>query len=288
MCKLLSMFSKLSGIWLGRSGGEKPPIQQPPVQPSSTGQPPRRQAPVHRQQASVQPPPPTITINQLTNQPEQRQEKDMNTGSDRIVRQLVSPPYEGIFGRNAYENRIHSNSNVHNVPLYLTEPLVSGNRQLQINGPTLAPPADLYHLTPHREGPISTPTSAWSPAFYTPARSPRTPFIIKPPKFRGEPGKLEEFLIEFDMCCEANEWTEVEKLRYLKTSLIGSATFLLRRESTNLQKERYTFDSLITALKNEYRSKLSCEQWLSKLMQIRQSSTQTVSECKNCPYPTKL
>lgn len=267
MCNLAylrKMFSKISGLWSsGSNNNNNQNIIEPIVQPI----PPPGQPPV-----------PTITVDQ----PADRQEEDMSTGTDRLVRQLRPPQYEGIFGQNAYDNRVRQD-NMYNIePIYVSEPLVAGDQQMQYRGSNLVPQIDTCHLTPQRGGPIITSTGTpLRPSTPEVPRSPMRPWIIKPPKFSGESGKLEEFLIQFDMCSEANEWTEFEKLRYLKTSIIGSATYILRREGTNIQKERYTFDSLISTLKAEYGSKLSSEQWLSKLMQLKQSSNQSVSEYKH-------
>jgi len=63
--------------------------------------------------------------------------------------------------------------------------------------------------------------------------------ILKPPKFDGT-GSFETFLAQFRICAVYNQWTEAEKLVYLRGSLKKEAVQVLwdySAETTNSLKE---------------------------------------------------
>ena len=73
---------------------------------------------------------------------------------------------------------------------------------------------------------------------------------VKPSRFTGQ--NFEAFQIEFDSICDANEWDDNQRLRYLKASMKENAVFILSQKP----RDDWTYSSLMQALKQKY----SCPQ----------------------------
>ena len=95
-----------------------------------------------------------------------------------------------------------------------------------------------------------------------PSKSRDSRFTMKPPRFEGKEHCIESHLVQFDIVAKRNGWDDSEKADFLKCSLVGKASHLLRDLS-----ESATFDDIVYKLRQRYGS---LEQLESFRMELKQ------------------
>ncbi|KYN29940.1 hypothetical protein ALC57_00610 [Trachymyrmex cornetzi] len=111
-----------------------------------------------------------------------------------------------------------------------------------------------------------------TPVFFHHARLPR----IDIPKFNGSPSEWLSFKDLFSSLILANPTlTSVEKLQYLKTSLIGSASHLLKNTALTADNFQKAWDALISFYENK---RLLVHSALYSLMNLKRMTKESAAE----------
>ena len=79
--------------------------------------------------------------------------------------------------------------------------------------------------------------------------------MMKPPRFEGKEHCIESHLVQFDIVAKRNGWDDSEKADFLKCSLVGEASQLLRDLS-----ESATYDDIVYKLRQRYGSRRTIEE----------------------------
>ena len=74
-------------------------------------------------------------------------------------------------------------------------------------------------------------------------------FMMKPPRFEGKEHCIESHLVQFNIVAKRNGWDDSEKTDFLKCSLVGEASHLLRDLSDSA-----TYDDIVYKLRQRYGS----------------------------------
>ena len=77
-----------------------------------------------------------------------------------------------------------------------------------------------------------------------PSKSRDSKFMMKPPRFEGKEHCIESHLVQFDIVAKRNGWDDSEKTDFLKCSLVGEASHLLRDLSDSA-----TYDDIVYKLR---------------------------------------
>ncbi|KYQ49121.1 hypothetical protein ALC60_11735 [Trachymyrmex zeteki] len=111
-----------------------------------------------------------------------------------------------------------------------------------------------------------------APVFFHHARLPR----IDIPKFNGSPSEWLSFKDLFSSLIIANPTlTSVEKLQYLKTNLIGSASHLLKNTALTADNFQKAWDALISFYENK---RLLVHSALHSLMSLKRMTKEPSTE----------
>ncbi|XP_018316899.1 uncharacterized protein, partial [Mycetomoellerius zeteki] len=111
-----------------------------------------------------------------------------------------------------------------------------------------------------------------APVYFHHARLPR----IDIPKFNGSPSEWLSFKDLFNSLIIANPTlTSVEKLQYLKTSLVGSASHLLKNTALTADNFQKAWDSLISFYENK---RLLVHSALHSLMTLKRMTKESAAE----------
>ena len=94
---------------------------------------------------------------------------------------------------------------------------------------------------------------------------------MKPPKFDGKT-PLDEFVIAFENCARFNQWSRYDKAAYLRNSLTGSASQLLRDSASD------TYSELIGKLERRYGTKGQQERFRAEIRCRRRKKDESVTE----------
>lgn len=121
----------------------------------------------------------------------------------------------------------------------------------------------------------STSQSSSLPVYFHHARLPR----IDIPKFNGSPSEWLSFKDLFSSLITSNPTlSAVEKLQYLKTSLVGSASHLLKNTSLTSDNFQKAWDSLISFYENK---RLLVNPALHSLLSLKQMTKESASEMEH-------
>ena len=84
--------------------------------------------------------------------------------------------------------------------------------------------------------------------------------FIKPPRFDGKDNCLESHLVQFEIIAKHNQWNDSEKADFLKCSLSGEASHMLRDLD-----DKATYDDVIGQLRQRYGSLEQIESYRMEL-----------------------
>ena len=96
--------------------------------------------------------------------------------------------------------------------------------------------------------------------------------MIKPPRFEGKDSCLESHLVKFEIVAKRNRWDEFEKADFLKCSLSGEASHLLRDLSDSA-----TYDDVIYKLRQRYGSLEQIESFRMELKQRKRKPGESLT-----------
>ena len=145
-------------------------------------------------------------------------------------------------------------------------------------GSTSLTPQSAYHLAP-----LSTKPSDVG-ARYVPTPLPRSDrggkpgkprddrSFIKPPRIGGKDNCIESHLVQFEIIAKRNQWDENEKADFLKCSLSGKASHMLRDLD-----ETATYDDVITKRRQRYGSLEQTESFRMELKQRKRKPGESLS-----------
>lgn len=97
---------------------------------------------------------------------------------------------------------------------------------------------------------------------------------MKPGKFDGT-GSLETFLAQFELCARYNQWSEDDKVDYLRCALDKAATQLLWDFGA---RDNVTYEDLVDRLQQRYGAEGQAETFRAQLYYRRQRSDETLSD----------
>ena len=98
------------------------------------------------------------------------------------------------------------------------------------------------------------------------------PYYIKPPRFDGK-GCIEAYITQFNIVANRNKWTEEEKVDFMKISLSGEASNILKDI-----KENISFEELEQRLKARYGSLDQVEAYRVQLKSRRRKRGESLSD----------
>jgi len=96
--------------------------------------------------------------------------------------------------------------------------------------------------------------------------------FIKPPRFEGKDSCIESHLSQFEIISKRNRWDESEKADYLKCSLIGEASRILRD-----LPDSATYDDVVYKLRQRYGSLEQIESFRMELKQRKRKPGESLS-----------
>ena len=96
--------------------------------------------------------------------------------------------------------------------------------------------------------------------------------FIKPPRFEGKDNCLEFHLVQFEIIAKHNKWDDLEKADFLKCSLSGEASHLLRDLD-----EKATYDDVVSQLRQRYDSLEEIESYRMELKYRKRKPGETLS-----------
>ena len=96
--------------------------------------------------------------------------------------------------------------------------------------------------------------------------------FIKPPRFEGEDNCLESHLVQFEIIAKHNQWDDLEKADFLKCSLSGEASHMLRDLD-----EKATYDDVVSQLRQRYGSLEQIESYRMELKHRKRKLGETLS-----------
>ena len=94
---------------------------------------------------------------------------------------------------------------------------------------------------------------------------------MKAPKFDGKT-PLDEFIIAFENCARFNGWSKYDKAAYLRNSLTGNASQLLRNSAND------TYSELVGKLERRYGTKGQQERFRAEIRCRRRKKDESVAE----------
>ena len=97
-------------------------------------------------------------------------------------------------------------------------------------------------------------------------------FMIKPPRFEGKDSCLESHLVKFEIVAKRNKWDEFEKADFLKCSLSGEASHLLRDLSDSA-----SYDDVVYKLRQRYGSLEQIESFRMELKQRKRKPGESLT-----------
>ena len=95
---------------------------------------------------------------------------------------------------------------------------------------------------------------------------------MKPPRFEGKEHCIESHLVQFEIVAKRNGWDDGEKADFLKCSLVGEASQLLRDLS-----ESATYDDIVYKLRQRYGSLEQLESYRMELKQRKRRPGESLS-----------
>ena len=96
--------------------------------------------------------------------------------------------------------------------------------------------------------------------------------FIKPPRFEGKDNCLESHLVQFEIIAKHNQWNDSEKADFLKCSLSGEASHMLRDLD-----EKATNDDVVSQLRQRYGSLEQLESYRMELKHRKRRTGETLS-----------
>ena len=105
-----------------------------------------------------------------------------------------------------------------------------------------------------------------------PNKSRDSKYMMKPPRFEGKEHCIESHLVQFDIVAKRNGWDDSEKADFLKCSLVGEASQLLRDLS-----ESATYDDIVYKLRQRYGSLEQLESFRMELKQRKRRPGESLS-----------
>ena len=96
--------------------------------------------------------------------------------------------------------------------------------------------------------------------------------FIKPPRFEGKDNCVESHLMQFDIIAKRNQWDELEKADFLKCTLSGEASHMLRDLD-----ETATYDDVVTKLRQRYGSLEQIESFRMELKQRKRKPGESLA-----------
>ena len=96
--------------------------------------------------------------------------------------------------------------------------------------------------------------------------------FIKPPRFEGKDNCLESHLVQFEIIAKHNQWNDSEKADFLKCSLAGEASHMLRDLS-----DKASCDDVISQLRQRYGSLEQIESYRVELKHRKRKPGETLS-----------
>ena len=96
--------------------------------------------------------------------------------------------------------------------------------------------------------------------------------FIKPPRFEGKDNCLESHLVQFEIVAKHNQWDDLEKADFLKCSLSGEASHMLRDLD-----EKATYDDVVNQLCQRYGSLEQIESYRMELKLRKRKPGKTLS-----------
>ena len=97
--------------------------------------------------------------------------------------------------------------------------------------------------------------------------------FIKPPRFEGKDNCLESHLVQFEIIAKHNQWNDSEKADFLKCSLSGEASHLLRDLD-----DKATYDDVVSQLRQRYGSLEQIESYRMELKHRRRKPGESLSQ----------
>ena len=94
---------------------------------------------------------------------------------------------------------------------------------------------------------------------------------MKPPKFDGKT-HLDEFIVAFENCAQFNHWSKYDKAAYLRNSLSGSASQLLRGSASD------SYSELVGKLERRYGTEGQQERFRAEIRCRRRKKGESVAE----------
>ena len=199
-------------------------------------------------------------------EPERREEQDSDgdSGTLRNVAPPVVPRRRHVNGGSDEEDNAEA----------------VGHRRAEGRPPSLSiTPPSAYRLAPsptrlnvksrRKERSIS-PRQSRPPPKSEKAFVSRT--VIRPPRFEGRDACIESHLSQFEIISRRNRWDEFEKADFLKCSLIGEASRILRD-----LPETATYDDVVFKLRQRYGSLEQIESFRIELKQRKRKPGESLS-----------
>ena len=97
--------------------------------------------------------------------------------------------------------------------------------------------------------------------------------FIKPPRFEGKDNCLESHLVQFEIIAKHNQWKDSEKADFLKCSLSGEASHMLRDLD-----DKATYDDVVSQLRQRYGSLEQIESYRMELKHRRRKPGESLSQ----------
>ena len=105
-----------------------------------------------------------------------------------------------------------------------------------------------------------------------PNKSRDSKIVMKPPRFEGKEHCIESHLVQFEIVAKRNGWDDSEKADFLKCSLVGEASQLLRDLS-----ESATYDDIVYKLRQRYGTIEQLESFRMELKQRKRRPGESLS-----------
>ena len=96
--------------------------------------------------------------------------------------------------------------------------------------------------------------------------------FVKPPRFEGKDSCLESHLVQFEIAAKHNQWDDQEKADFLKCSLSGEASHMLRDLD-----DKATYDDVVSKLRQRYGSLEQIESYRMELKHRKRQPGETLS-----------
>ena len=97
--------------------------------------------------------------------------------------------------------------------------------------------------------------------------------FIKPPRFEGKDNCLESHLVQFEIIAKHNQWNDSEKADFLKCSLSGEASHMLRDLD-----DKATYDDVVSQLRRRSGSLEQIECYRMELKHRRRKPGESLSQ----------